>query len=171
MSREAATDLKFSQNVAKSKNYDYLRKQPMIRITKTFAIPERDIDEKFIMSSGPGGQNVNKVATAVQLRFDIDQASSLPQSVKERLKKIAANQITKENVLMIESDEHRSQERNRQSARKKLAALVRQALHPPKKRKKTRPTRASEARRLEKKKIRSRKKQLRKSPPIPEKHQ
>lgn len=143
----------------------------MIRVTKTFAIPKRDVDEKFVMSSGPGGQNVNKVATAVQLRFDIDQASSLPKSTKERLRKLAHNQITNENILIIESSEHRSQERNRKSARDKLADLVRQALHPPRKRKKTRPTKASTERRLERKKIRSRKKQQRKSPPIPKKYQ
>lgn len=143
----------------------------MIRVTKTFAIPERDVDEKFVTSSGPGGQNVNKVATAVQLRFDIEQASSLPKSVKSRLKKLAHNQITNENILIIESSEHRSQERNRKSARDKLAALVRQALHPPRKRKKTRPTKASTERRLERKRIRSRKKQRRKSPPIPKKYQ
>lgn len=139
----------------------------MIRVTRTFAIPDRDIEEKFVTSSGPGGQNVNKVATAVQLRFDIDNSTSLPQSVKERLKKLASNQITTKNVLIVESSEHRSQERNRNSAREKLAGLVRKALHPPKQRKRTHPTRASEERRLEAKHIRSRKKQLRKSPPPP----
>ena len=139
----------------------------MIRVTSTFAIPDRDIDEKFVTSSGPGGQNVNKVATAVQLRFDIDQSTSLPQSVKERLKKLAPNQITNENVLIIESSHHRSQEQNRQSAREKLAEMVRKALYPPKKRKSTRPTRSSEEQRLESKHIRSRKKQLRKSPSLP----
>mgnify|MGYP006300245575 FL=1 len=143
----------------------------MIRVTRTFAIPERDFDEKFVTSPGPGGQNVNKVATAVQLRYDVDQASTLPQGVKERLKKLAHNQITNENELLIEDSEHRSQERNRNAAREKLASLVRQALHPPKKRKTTRPTKASEERRLENKKIRSRKKRLRKSPPIPDQYQ
>jgi ribosome-associated protein len=140
----------------------------MIQVTRTFAIPERDIYEKFIMSSGPGGQNVNKVATAVQLRFDIDQATSLPQSVKERLKKLAQNQITQENVLIIESSQHRSQERNRKAAREKLAKLVCQALHPPKNRKKTHPTKAANEMRLERKKLKSHQKQLRKSPPLPD---
>ena len=140
----------------------------MIRVTRTFAIPERDIEEKFVTSSGPGGQNVNKVATAVQLRYDIDQASTLTEGVKKRLKKLAHNQITNDNVLLIEAREHRTQERNRNAAREKLADLVRRALHPPKKRKTTRPTQASEERRLESKKIRSRKKRFRKSPPIPD---
>ncbi len=139
----------------------------MIRVTQTFAIPERDLDEKFVMSSGPGGQNVNKVATAVQLRLDIEKATSLPQGVKQRLMKIAPNQITNENVLIVEASEHRSQERNRNAAREKLARLVRQALHPPKRRKNTKPTSASEEKRLESKKIKGRKKQLRKNPPIP----
>ena len=143
----------------------------MIRVTRTFVIPERDIEEKFVTSSGPGGQNVNKVATAVQLRYDIDRASTLPQGIKDRLKKLAHNQITNENVLLIEASEHRSQERNRNAAREKLAGLVRQALHPPKKRKTTRPTKASEERRLENKKNNSRKKRLRKSPPIPNQYQ
>jgi len=142
----------------------------MIQVTKTYAIPERDFNEEFVMSSGPGGQNVNKVATAVQLRLDIDRATSLPQGVKQRLKKLAHNQITNENVLIIEASEHRSQERNRNAAREKLANLVRQALQPPKKRKKTQPTQASEERRLESKNIRSQKKRMRKSPPIPDQY-
>lgn len=142
----------------------------MIQVTKTFAIPERDIEEKFIMSSGPGGQNVNKVATAVQLRFDIDQATSLPQTVKERLKRLAHNQITRENVLILESSQYRSQERNRNAAREKLAKLVRQALYPPKKRKRTHRTKASEEKRLESKSIRSHKKQLRKRSPLPDRY-
>jgi ribosome-associated protein len=143
----------------------------MIQVTKTFAIPDRDFEEKFISASGPGGQNVNKVATAVQLRFDVDGATSLSQSVKARLKDIASNKITNENILVIESSKHRTQSRNRRAAREKLASLIRQALHPPKQRKKTRPTRASEKRRLEAKTFRSRKKQLRKSPRMPDKYE
>ena len=123
----------------------------MIRITRTFALPEREIDEHFIQSSGPGGQNVNKVATAVQLRFDIDASNSLPENVKERLKQIAPNQITKEGILIIESKAHRNQERNRQAAREKFAHLLQKALKPPKQRKKTHPTKASEERRLKNK--------------------
>ena len=140
----------------------------MIRVSRTFAIPESDIEEKFITSSGPGGQNVNKVATAVQLRFNLDQSSCLTPGIKQRLKEQVPNQITRDNVLIIESSEHRSQDRNRQAARDKLAGVVRQALHPPRQRKKTHPSRASEERRLEKKKIRSRKKQMRKNPPAPD---
>ena len=137
----------------------------MIRVTKTFAIPMRDFEEKFIQSSGPGGQNVNKVATAVQLRMDIDQASSLTRGIKQRLKKLASNQITQDNILIIEARQHRSQERNRQAAREKLARLIREALQPQKQRKKTLPSRASEEKRLEEKRNQSRKKQLRKNPP------
>ncbi len=120
-----------------------------------------------MQSSGPGGQNVNKVATAVQLRFNIDQSGVLPQNVKERLKALAHNRITSEGDLIIESQNHRSQHKNRKAAREKLAQLMRKALKPPKKRKKTKPTRASDERRLEEKRLRARKKKLRKDPPIP----
>lgn len=140
----------------------------MIRITRTFAIPDREIQEQFVQASGPGGQNVNKVATAVQLRFDIGASAVLPEPVKHRLRDLAPNQITTEDVLIVEAKEHRTQERNRRSAREKFANLIRKALKPPRKRKRTRPTRASEERRLENKRIRARKKKLRKSPPPPE---
>ena len=140
----------------------------MIRITNTFSIPTRDFEEKFILSSGPGGQNVNKVASAVQLRMDIDQASSLTPGIKQRLKKLASHQITQDNILIIKAREHRSQERNRQAAKEKLAGLVRAALKPHKQRKKTLPPRASEEKRLEAKRNQSQKKQLRKNPPVPE---
>lgn len=140
----------------------------MIRITRTFAIPDREIQEQFVQASGPGGQNVNKVATAVQLRFDIGKSAVLPEPVKQRLRDLAHNQITTEDVLIVEAKEHRTQERNRRAAREKFAHLIRKALKPPRKRKRTRPTRASEERRLENKRIRARKKKLRKSPPPPE---
>lgn len=140
----------------------------MIRITRTFAIPDREIQEQFVQASGPGGQNVNKVATAVQLRFDIGASAVLPEHVKQRLRDLAHNQITTEDVLIVEAKEHRTQERNRRSAQEKFANLIRKALKPPRKRKRTRRTRASEERRLENKRIRARKKKLRKSPPPPE---
>jgi len=140
----------------------------MIRITNTFAIPESQIEENFIQSSGPGGQNVNKVATAVQLRFNINESQSLPKRVKQRLSRLARNRITTDGILIIESQEHRSQAKNRKTAREKFAQLIRKALKPPRKRKKTKPTRALNERRLESKHIRARKKKLRKNPPPPE---
>jgi len=139
----------------------------MIRISRTFDIPESEIDEKFVQSSGPGGQNVNKVATSVQLRFNIKESSTLPSMVKERLKELTQNRITTDGVLIIESQSHRTQQKNRKAAREKLAQLIRKALKPPKKRKKTKPTRASHERRLDDKRLRARKKELRKDPPPP----
>lgn len=137
----------------------------MIRITRTFAIPEREVEEKFIQSSGPGGQNVNKVATAVQLRFDINASNTLTNPIKKRLHQVARNKITRDGILIVEASNHRTQDRNRKAARRKFAHILRNALRPPKKRKKTKPSRAANERRLKDKHIRSRKKELRKSPP------
>lgn len=137
----------------------------MVRITRTFVIPDNEIEEQFVQASGPGGQNVNKVASAVQLRFDIDASTTLPEAAKGRLQKLAHNQITKEGVLIIEAKSHRTQGRNRRAALEKFAKLIRKSLKSPRKRKKTKPTRASQERRLENKRIRARKKKLRKSPP------
>jgi ribosome-associated protein len=136
----------------------------MIKISRTLAIPDSEIEEKFIQSSGPGGQNVNKVATAVQLRFNIDQSTSLPENVKERLKTISKNQITKDNTLIVEAKSHRTQERNRKEARVNFAQIIRKALKPVKKRKKTEPPKGAAEKRLERKKIRSAKKKLRQPP-------
>jgi len=136
----------------------------MIKITNTFSIDEKHIEEHFIAASGPGGQKVNKTATAVQLRFDIDAECTLPEKVKRRLKNQAKNQVTHGNILIVEARNHRTQESNRKAARKRLAAIIREALRPEKIRKKTRPTQASRKRRLRAKKVHSRKKQLRKNP-------
>jgi ribosome-associated protein len=122
-----------------------------MRITKSLTIPDRDLTEKFIHASGPGGQNVNKVATAVQLRFDLQGSEALSESVKRRLRQLAPNQVTSDGELVIESSQYRSQAKNRDAARDKLIGLIREALRPPKKRKRTRPSRASRERRLQKK--------------------
>ena len=111
----------------------------MIEITPTLAIPESDIQLEFIRSSGPGGQNVNKVATAVQLRYDIT-AASLPEDVKDRLSKLARNRLTEDGVLIIEARRFRTQEQNRQDAVDRLVELIRQANVVPKVRKATRPS-------------------------------
>ena len=119
----------------------------MIPITDTLALDEREIDESFIRASGPGGQNVNKVASAVQLRFDIGR-SSLPPSVRERLRRLAGSRMSLDGVLVITAQRFRSQERNRQDARDRLVALIRRAATPPPPRRPTSPGPAARERRL-----------------------
>jgi ribosome-associated protein len=126
----------------------------MIQLTPTIAIDERDIEERFVRASGPGGQNVNKVATAVELRFDIP-ASSLPEDVKKRLVALAGKRVTAEGVLVIDSREFRTQAQNRAAARERLLALLERASRPPKRRRATHPTAASREKRLESKKHRA----------------
>ena len=132
----------------------------MIRITDNIAIDDREIDERFVRASGPGGQNVNKVSTAVELRFDV-RASSLPSDVKIRLITLAGNRLTSDGVLLIDSREHRTQGQNREAARARLVALLRHAARRPKTRRPTKPKRAAKEKRLESKRQRSEVKTLR----------
>jgi ribosome-associated protein len=125
----------------------------VIQITDTLAIDDREIDERFVRASGPGGQNVNKVSTAVQLRFDVN-ASSLPDEVKTRLITIAGSRMTIDGVLVIDAREHRTQAQNRAAARQRLVDLVARATRKPKKRRATRPSKAAKEQRLTSKKRR-----------------
>lgn len=137
----------------------------MIQITTSLTIDENEIQLDFIRSSGPGGQNVNKVASGVQLRFNVETSNTLPDEVKQRLHSIARNRITEEGVLIIEAKRYRTQEQNREDAIARLVALIFQATEKPKPRKKTKPTAASQAERIEEKKRRGAIKRSRRKTP------
>ena len=135
----------------------------MIEITSTISIKEREIKLEFVRSSGPGGQNVNKVATAVQLRFDVRNSPSLPDEVRDRIVRLAGRRITEDGVLIIDARRYRTQERNRQDAIARLIQLIRKATEKPRPRRKTKPTIASRRRRLEGKRRRGDAKRMRRS--------
>jgi ribosome-associated protein len=139
----------------------------MIRVTPRIALDEREIDERFIRAGGPGGQNVNKVATAVQLRFDVRRSPSLPDDVRTRLERLAGRRLTRDGVLVITAQRFRHQEQNRDDARRRLIELIRRAARAPVTRRATRPTLASKHRRLDAKHARASVKKDRR-PPSPD---
>ena len=136
----------------------------MIRVTASIALEESELIERFVRASGPGGQNVNKVSSAVELRFDVARSPGLSEPVRQRLAKLAGRRLTQEGVLVLFADRYRTQERNREDARERLFALIREAAVPPKPRRKTRPTLASKVRRVEGKVKRAGVKRMRQRP-------
>jgi ribosome-associated protein len=124
----------------------------MLRISEKIAIPDEELKEEFFQSSGPGGQNVNKVATAVRLRFNVRHTVALPEDVRLRLLSKVGQRLTNEGILTIEAQRHRTQKQNREDAAERLVNLIRRVLAPPKKRRPTRPTKASVKRRIDSKK-------------------
>lgn len=137
----------------------------ILRISRTIAIDEAELEERFIQASGPGGQNVNKVATAVQLRFDVAHSPSLPEDVRRRLMVACGRRLTQDGVLVLTARRHRTQDRNRADARERLADMIRKAATPERARRPTKPTKASKQRRLAAKTARGTLKRSRTRPP------
>jgi ribosome-associated protein len=137
----------------------------MIRVTPSISIAERELEEHFIRAPGPGGQNVNKLASAVELRFDVRRSPSLPDDVRARVERLAGSRLTRDGVLVIDAHRHRTQARNRQDARERLVDLIQRAAVAPVPRRATKPAAGSRARRLESKKRRSAIKGLRQGKP------
>jgi ribosome-associated protein len=136
----------------------------MIQVTDAIRLDENELTLNFVHAGGPGGQHVNKSATAVQLRFDVANSPSLPAGVRARLLRLAGNRVTEDGVLILTARRHRSQDRNRQEAIDRLISLIRQAARPPQKRRPTKPSKASEEKRLAKKQRRSQLKKNRRRP-------
>jgi ribosome-associated protein len=137
----------------------------MIRIDERISIDERELEERFIRASGPGGQNVNKLASAVQLRFDVRGSVNLPDAVRARLERLAGRRLTRQGVLVITAQRHRTQERNRQDALDRLIELIRRAAVAPRPRRATKPSAGARERRLQSKKRRGSVKDLRQTKP------
>jgi ribosome-associated protein len=135
----------------------------MIKVTESIVLDENELQEEFVRASGPGGQNVNRVATAVQLRFDVANSDSLPKDVRQRLLRLGGSRVSREGVLIIDARRFRTQEQNRRDARERLISLVKKAADKPKPRRKTKPSAASQYKRLERKRHRSRIKRQRQS--------
>jgi ribosome-associated protein len=127
----------------------------MIQVTPSVAVQESELEERFVRASGPGGQNVNKVATAVELRFDAARSPALSDEVRDRLRTIAGTRMTADGVILIDARRHRTQSQNREDARDRLADMIRRALVRPRRRRKTRPTKGSVQKRIESKKHRA----------------
>jgi ribosome-associated protein len=135
-----------------------------LQVTSGLSIDEAELTERFVLASGPGGQNVNKVSTAVELRFDVRRSPSLPDAVKARLERIAGSRMTQDGVLVIDAQRFRSQPRNRQDAMDRLFDMIREAAVVPKRRRATRPTLGSQQRRLDTKGVRAGTKAMRRRP-------
>ncbi len=135
----------------------------MIKVTNSIRLPENEIQLDFIRASGPGGQNINKVSSAVQLRFDAARSSALSEAVRDRLKKISGHRMTADGILIIKAQRHRTQDRNREDAIARLVALIRQAAEKPRPRRPTKPSRAVKQKRLSSKRHRGETKRRRRS--------